>query len=232
MFALLAGLARAAFGFDALQGGSAALAVFLLGCFLTAWIVGVAVCALVMLFGTRAESSAWASVNLVLVLAGIYYPVSVLPGAIAPLSAAIPLTHFLDAYRAHFGFPTAVAWPISTGLALSAPLSGAEPLGIRGRGAAHPALRPPPAHVGVSGTAMRTDAALDPSGRCRATASAPPRSKRRALVRGVTNRVVEGRAGCAGAPRAPGGWGAPGAPHVVRPREGRRAGRCSRRGGT
>ena len=55
VFALLAGLARAAFGFDALQGGSAALAVFLLGCFLTAWIVGVAVCALVMLFGTRAS---------------------------------------------------------------------------------------------------------------------------------------------------------------------------------
>jgi len=120
VFALLAVLARTAFGFDALRGGVGALAVFLLGCFLTAWTVGVAVCALVMLFGTRAESSAWASVNLVLVLAGIYYPVSVLPAAIAPLSAAIPLTHFLDAYRAHFGFPTATAWPITTGLALSA----------------------------------------------------------------------------------------------------------------
>ena len=39
VFALLAGLARAAFGFDPLQGGVAALAVFLLGCFLTAWAV-------------------------------------------------------------------------------------------------------------------------------------------------------------------------------------------------
>jgi ABC-2 type transport system permease protein len=120
VFSLLAGLARAAFGFNALRGGPAALAVFLLGCFLTAWIVGVAVCALVMLFGTRAESSAWASVNLVLVLAGIYYPVSVLPPVIAPLAAAIPLTYFLDAYRAHFGFPTAAAWPVATGLGLSA----------------------------------------------------------------------------------------------------------------
>lgn len=120
VFALLAALARAAFGFDALQGGAGGLAVFLLGCFLTAWVVGVAVCALVMLFGTRAEATAWASVNFVLVLAGIYYPVSVLPGAIAPLSAAIPLTHFLDAYRASFGFPTAVGWPVATGLALSA----------------------------------------------------------------------------------------------------------------
>jgi ABC-2 type transport system permease protein len=120
VFALLAGLARVAFGFNALRGGPVALALFLLGCFLTAWIVGVLVCALVMLFGTRAESSAWASVNLVLVLAGIYYPVSVLPGVIAPVSAAIPLTHFLDAYRAHFGFPVGAAWPIATGFALSA----------------------------------------------------------------------------------------------------------------
>ena len=93
--------------------------MFLLGCFLTAWIVGVAVCALVMLFGTRAEATAWASVNLVLVLAGIYYPVSVLPDAVAPLSAAIPLTHFLDAYRTAFGFPAAAPWPAATGLALS-----------------------------------------------------------------------------------------------------------------
>jgi ABC-2 type transport system permease protein len=120
VFALLAGLARAAFGFDALQGGAAALAVFLLGCFLTTWVVGVAVCALVMLFGTRAEATAWASVNFVLVLAGIYYPVSVLPEIIAPLSWGIPLTHFLDAYRAPFGFPAGVDWPVSTGLALSA----------------------------------------------------------------------------------------------------------------
>src|SRR5262249_12724140 len=115
VFALLAGLAHAAFGFDALQGGGGALAIFLLGCFLTAWIVGVAVCALVSLFGTRAEAPAWASVNLVLVLAGIYYPVSVLPAAVAPLSAAIPLTHFLDAYRAHFGFAAASPWPVATG---------------------------------------------------------------------------------------------------------------------
>jgi ABC-2 type transport system permease protein len=120
VFLLLAALARLAFGFDALRGGGGSLALFLLGCFLTAWVVGVAVCALVMLFGTRAEATAWASVNFVLVLAGIYYPVSVLPGPIAPLSAAIPLTHFLDAYRASFGFPAAGGWPIATGLVLSA----------------------------------------------------------------------------------------------------------------
>src|SRR5262245_23102851 len=105
VFAILSVVARVAFGFDALQAGPGPVAVFLLGCFLMAWTIGVAVCALVVLFGTRAEASAWASANLVLLLAGIYYPVSVLPGAVSILSAAVPLTYFLEAYRSHFGFP-------------------------------------------------------------------------------------------------------------------------------
>ncbi len=119
VFTILAVLARTAFGFDALQGGLGPLAVFLLGCFLMAWIIGAAVCALVMLFGTRAEATAWASANLVLLLAGIYYPVSVLPEPVGLLSAAVPLTYFLDAYRAHFGFPRMSAAPVSIGLTLS-----------------------------------------------------------------------------------------------------------------
>lgn len=120
VFVLLAALARWAFGFDVLRGGVGSLATFLVGCFLTAWIVGVLVCTLVLLFGTHAEASAWASVNFVLVLAGIYYPVSVLPDTVAGLSAALPLTYFLEAYRAPFGFPAASAAPVTTGLVLSA----------------------------------------------------------------------------------------------------------------
>lgn len=120
VFALLAALAWWAFGFDPLAGGVGALAAFLLGCFLTAWVVGVLVCALVMLFGTRAEASAWATVNLVLVLAGIYYPVSVLPGPVRTLASAIPLTYFLDAFRAHFGFAGEFGAPLAWGFALSA----------------------------------------------------------------------------------------------------------------
>jgi len=80
----------------------------------------VAVCALITLFGNRAEAFAWASVNMVLVLAGIYYPTSVLPRPVAAIADAIPLTYFLDAYRAHFGFPSEFTAPITTGLALSA----------------------------------------------------------------------------------------------------------------
>jgi len=118
MFVLLAGLARWAFDFDVMAPGWS-IATLLLGCFLTAWIVGVGVCSLVLLFGGRAEASAWASANLVLMFAGIYYPISVLPGPVAAIASAVPLTYFLDAYRVHYGFTSEFAHPVATGLALS-----------------------------------------------------------------------------------------------------------------
>ena len=120
VFALMAAIGTWAFNFDFIGGGPAGLAVFLVGCFVTALIVGTLVCALVLLFGTRAETSAWATVNFIVMLAGIYYPVSVLPGWAAAISMAIPLTYFLDAVRAGYGFPSQFAHPLLTGFALSA----------------------------------------------------------------------------------------------------------------
>src|SRR5881397_923657 len=119
LFTLLAVLAWWAFDFRVFAAGGGAVGLFLFGCFLNAWIVGVFVCALITLFGNRAEAFAWASVNLVLVLAGIYYPISVLPDFIAAIAKAIPLTYFLDAYRSHYGFESEFGAPIATGLALS-----------------------------------------------------------------------------------------------------------------
>lgn len=120
IFTILAALGRWAFGFDALAAGVLPLVTFLLGCFVSAWIVGVGVCALIILFGNRAEAFAWASVNFILVLAGIYYPVSVLPGPVAVAASLVPLTHFLDAYRAQFGFAQVFSHPVLTGFALAA----------------------------------------------------------------------------------------------------------------
>ena len=73
----------------------------------------------VRLFGTGAETSAWATVNLVVMLAGIYYPISVLPGWVAAISAAIPLTYFLDAFRAGYGFESQFSAPLIKGFALA-----------------------------------------------------------------------------------------------------------------
>jgi ABC-2 type transport system permease protein len=119
VFTLLSVIGWWAFGFDALHAGPLPLTVFLLGCCLTAWAVSVVVCALIMLLGARAETAAWASVNFVLTLAGIYYSVAVLPAPVAALAAAIPLTYFLDAYRAHYGFAAEFAHPLTTGLVLA-----------------------------------------------------------------------------------------------------------------
>jgi len=119
VFAMLAAIGRWAFGFDALRAGVAPLAVFLAGCCLTAWVVSVLVCTLIMRLGARAETAAWASVNFVLTLAGIYYSVAVLPKPVAAVAALIPLTYFLDAYRAHYGFAPEFAHPLLIGTTLA-----------------------------------------------------------------------------------------------------------------
>jgi ABC-2 type transport system permease protein len=119
VFGLLATLGWWAFGFDALRAGPWPLATFLLGCSLTAWAVSVLVCTLIMRLGAPAETAAWASVNFVLTLAGIYYSVAVLPKPMAAMAAAIPLTYFLDAYRAHYGFPAEFTHPLVTGITLA-----------------------------------------------------------------------------------------------------------------
>jgi ABC-2 type transport system permease protein len=120
VFALMALIGSWAFGFDFIGGGPGPLALFLLGCFLTSLVVGVLVCSLVVLFGTRAETSAWAAVNFVVMLSGIYYPVSVLPDWVQVISAAVPLTYFLDAFRQGYGFEAHYAHAWLRGFALTA----------------------------------------------------------------------------------------------------------------
>jgi ABC-2 type transport system permease protein len=119
VWALMALIGGRAFGFDFLGAGPLRVTLFLLGCFLTALVIGLLVCALVLLFGTRAETSAWAAVNFFVMLSGIYYPISVLPDWVRAISAAIPLTYFLDGIRSGYGFPPQFAHPFVTGFALS-----------------------------------------------------------------------------------------------------------------
>lgn len=120
VFALMAVIGSRAFGFDFVGGGPADLAVFLAGCFLVSLVVGLLVCTLVLLFGARAETSAWATVNFIVMLAGVYYPISVLPDWAAAVARAIPLTYFLDAVRVGYGFPPTFERPVATGFALVA----------------------------------------------------------------------------------------------------------------
>ena len=92
------------FGFDFTLPGTLPMGLFVLGLFLSAAMVGVFVCILVLVFGNRAEVAAWSLVSLMLLLCGVYYPVSVLPAWVRVLAEIIPLTYFLEYFRQFYGF--------------------------------------------------------------------------------------------------------------------------------
>ena len=93
------------FDMELSRPGPAGLAFFLAGMFINAAIIGAVVLALVLRFGQRAEVAAWAFSYLMLLLCGLYYPVSVLPAEVQVLAQFIPLTYFLEYFRHFYGFP-------------------------------------------------------------------------------------------------------------------------------
>jgi ABC-2 type transport system permease protein len=104
VFLLLSAFCSFAFGFSFWKAGAGQLALFLLGLFLTAALIGMAVCILVLLFGYNADVAAWSLTSLMSLVCGIYYPVSVLPPPFRVLARAIPLTYLLEYFRLFFGF--------------------------------------------------------------------------------------------------------------------------------
>ncbi|HSE95955.1 MAG TPA: ABC transporter permease [Methylomirabilota bacterium] len=120
VFALLGAVSYAVFGVSFLAAGAGPAAAFLAGLLLSAAGVGLIVSTLLLLFGLRAEVSAWSGVSLVLLLCGIYYPVSLLPGPLRTVAAGVPLTYFLEAFRAHHGFTPVFASPLVMGFGLAA----------------------------------------------------------------------------------------------------------------
>lgn len=104
VFFLLMGASFYVFGFDFTLPGAGPLLVFLLGLFLCAATVGLLVCILVLVFGNRADVAAWSLVSLMLLICGIYYPITLLPYWVGVISAGIPLTYFLEYFRQFYGF--------------------------------------------------------------------------------------------------------------------------------
>jgi ABC-2 type transport system permease protein len=115
VFVLMGVLSVYFFDMDLGRPGPAGLIFFLLGIFLNAAIIGALVLALVLRFGQRAEVAAWAFSYLMLLLCGLYYPVSVLPPGVQFLAQLIPLTYFLDYFRHFYGFPLASEHPLLYG---------------------------------------------------------------------------------------------------------------------
>jgi ABC-2 type transport system permease protein len=119
VFALMAAVSRWAFGVSFFDRGWIPAAAFVLGLLLSAGGVGLIVAALLLLFGVHAEVTAWSGVSLVLLLCGIYYPVSMLPEPMATVAAAIPLTYFLEAFREGYGFPPVFPAPWLRGFVMA-----------------------------------------------------------------------------------------------------------------
>lgn len=118
VFFILMGASYFMFGFDFTATGPLPLCLFLSGLFLSAAMVGIFVCILVFVFGPRAEVAAWSLVSLMLLLCGIYYPVSILPSWISFLAGLIPLTYFLEYFRHFYGFEPAFSHVLLKGTAM------------------------------------------------------------------------------------------------------------------
>ena len=92
-------LAIAFFGFN-LFGFGLALVAFFCNLIFTSWAVGIIVSGLVVRNGMGAESLAWTLVFILLPLACVYYPVSVLPTWLQWLAWLIPPTYVFEGMRA------------------------------------------------------------------------------------------------------------------------------------
>ncbi len=75
------------------------LLAFWVNLMITGWAIGLGVSALVLRFGLGAESLAWVLVFAIAPLAGIYYPITVLPGWLQPLAWALPPAYVFEGMR-------------------------------------------------------------------------------------------------------------------------------------
>jgi ABC-2 type transport system permease protein len=92
-------LAIGFFGFN-LYALGLALAAFFVNLILTSWAVGILVSGLILRNGMGAEGLAWTIMFLLLPLACVYYPVSVLPDFLQTIAWALPPTYVFEGMRA------------------------------------------------------------------------------------------------------------------------------------
>jgi len=93
--------------------------ISLTGIMLSALIIGMSVNFFVLYFGQRIDVVAWSFSILVMLICGIYYPVSFLPNFFIMVASFIPLTYFLEYFRAGYGFSPNFSFLIVKGFVLS-----------------------------------------------------------------------------------------------------------------
>lgn len=93
--------------------------IFISGIFLFALIIGLIVIFFLLLFGQRIDIIAWSVSVLSMLICGIYYPVTYLPKWLQYIASVIPLTYFLEYFRAHYGFELTFSNPLMKGFMLT-----------------------------------------------------------------------------------------------------------------
>ncbi len=92
-------VASCMYGFDMGAIGWSLIPLFL-NLLVMGWWLGLLTTALILRFGNQAEALAWAVPFLVQPLSAVFYPVSVLPSFLQPISLAIPASHVFEGMRA------------------------------------------------------------------------------------------------------------------------------------
>ncbi|MEW6201912.1 MAG: ABC transporter permease [bacterium] len=105
-FLILAFFIRWVFHFDIFKAGIEATVRFWAGLMVSGLIIGMLTTVSLYTFGWRAEIVPWSIVSVLLLICGIYYPIEVLPAYMHQISRLVPLTLFLEDYRASFGMPS------------------------------------------------------------------------------------------------------------------------------
>lgn len=118
-FLILLVFSNLLFGLDLLEMPLHSLIIFLLGIFINAMLIGMSATILLLLFGHRAEVAAWTLTAIIMLVCGLYYPVTILPPEVQVVSYAIPVTHFLEYFRSFYGFTPTFAYPQLMGYLLN-----------------------------------------------------------------------------------------------------------------
>jgi|Deesub1362A_J573_1020465.scaffolds.fasta_scaffold00441_12 ABC-2 type transport system permease protein len=118
-FMILAISGNLLFGLNLMQLPLYGLILFLMGLFINAMLIGMSTCILLLLFGYRAEVAAWTLTAIIMLLCGIYYPVTVLPPEVRVVSYIIPATHFLEFFRSFYGFHPSMDYSLILGYGLN-----------------------------------------------------------------------------------------------------------------
>ena len=93
--------------------------ITMIGFYLSALIIGSMIIFTILFFGSRMMELTWIMVWVIMLICGIYYPVSSLPKAFEFLASLVPLTYFLEYFRSGYGFKPVFTHSLLKGFALS-----------------------------------------------------------------------------------------------------------------